>query len=425
MEMKKQPYPLTTVCKMQKIVDPTPDYQRPPAWSRKQKQLLMDTILRNYDIPKFYWRKVNRTDDVKYEVVDGQQRLRAIWEFAADEYALPKDADPIDGFKVAGLKHSQLPLEIGQKFDLYVLDVVVILDAVEDEQENEVRDMFLRLQNGTTLKAQEKRNAMTGAMRDFVKEIAGHPFFESCYFANSRYAFDHIAAQTVLIEMNGGPTNVRDADLSRMYKDKADFDRNGKVAKKVRRVFDFLKAAFPEKTPELVRYNVISLYVIASQLVENYVFQGLQPALAQWFIAFEQKRAANDELPVVDEFIELLGGDVQDAALIEYKRLTSQSTDTEESIRGRVELLEKRFFEACPNIEQTDPKRGFSHEQRLAIYRRDGGQCRLAIKCDGVKVGWDNWHADHITAHSKGGKTTVANGQLACVDCNLSKGAAA
>ncbi len=424
MEMKKQPFAIPTVCKMRNRIDSTPDYQRPPAWSRKQKQLLMDTILRSYDIPKFYWRKVNRTDGVQYEVVDGQQRLRAIWEFEADEYPLPKDTDPIDGYKVAGLKHSQLPIEIMQRFDEYSLDVVIIVDAVEDEQENEVRDMFLRLQNGTTLKAQEKRNAMTGAMRDFVKEIASHPFFESCYFANSRYAFDHIAAQTVLIELNGGPTNVRDADLSRMYKDKADFDRNGKVAKKVRRVFDFLKVAFPNKTPEMVRYNVISLYVIASQLIENYVWQGLQGPLAEWFIAFEGERAANDALSVLAEFDDILGGPTQDVALIEYKRLTSQSTDTEESIRGRVELLEKRFFEAHPTIEQTDPKRGFSHEQRLAIYRRDGGQCRLAIKCDGVKVGWDNWHADHIIAHSKGGKTTVANGQLACVDCNLAKGAA-
>ena len=42
--------------------------------------------------------------------------------------------------------------------------------------------MFLRLQNGTILKAQEKRNAMTGAMRDFVKSVAQHPFFEKCGF---------------------------------------------------------------------------------------------------------------------------------------------------------------------------------------------------------------------------------------------------
>src|SRR3546814_14242446 len=90
MKMKKHPFAIPTVCKMQNRIDPTPDYQRPPAWSRKQKQLLMDTILRNYDIPKFYWRKVNRADGVQYEVVDGQQRLRAIWEFEADEFPLPR-----------------------------------------------------------------------------------------------------------------------------------------------------------------------------------------------------------------------------------------------------------------------------------------------------------------------------------------------
>lgn len=418
MEMKKQPFAIPTVCKMKSRIDPTPDYQRPPAWSRKQKQLLMDTILRNYDIPKFYWRKVNRADGVQYEVVDGQQRLRAIWEFENDDFPLAKDTDPIGGCKVAGLKHSQLPIEIMQKFDEYSLDVIIIMDAIEDEQENEVRDMFLRLQNGTTLKAQEKRNAMTGKMRDFVRLTVGHPFFASCNFANSRYAFDHVAAQAILIEISGGPVNVRDADLNRMYAEHANFDPNGKVAKKVRRVFDFLKAAFPEKTPELARYNAISLYAIASRLIENYVWQGLPVPLAEWFIAFEQQRAASDHLSELfdDEAI-------KDASLIEYKRLTSQSTDTEESIRGRVELLARRFFEAYPTIEQTDPNRTFSHEQRLAIYRRDGGQCRVAVKCGGVKVGWDNWHADHIIAHSKGGKTTVANGQLACVDCNLSKGA--
>jgi hypothetical protein len=363
MDMKKTPYAIPTVCKMKDRIDPTPDYQRPPAWSRKQKQLLMDTILRSYDIPKFYWRKVSRNDGVQYEVVDGQQRLRAIWEFEADEYPLPKDADPIDGVKIAGLKHSQLPFEIMQKFDEYSLDVVVITDAVEDDQENEVRDMFLRLQNGTTLKAQEKRNAMTGAMRDFVKQIAQHPFFEHCHFSNSRFTFDHVAAQCILTELSGGPTNVRDADLNRMYQNKDDFDPNGATAKKVRRVFEFLLRAFPEKTPELERYNVINLYAIASNLIENFVWQDLHQPLADWFIAFEQSRAAEDALSEDD----------RDTALINYKRMTSYSTDAQESIRGRVELLNARFFAALPNIEPTDPQRGFSHAQRLAIFRRDRG----------------------------------------------------
>jgi hypothetical protein len=171
MKMNKKPYPISTLCAREKQIDPTPDYQRPPAWSRKQKQLLIDSILREYDIPKMYWRAVNRTDGVKFEVIDGQQRLRAIWEFRAGEYPLLKDADPIQGIACAGQRYDDLDMEISMIFDSYPVDVVIIDDAVENDFEDEVRDMFLRLQNGTTLKAQEKRNAMPGVMRDFVKEI--------------------------------------------------------------------------------------------------------------------------------------------------------------------------------------------------------------------------------------------------------------
>jgi Protein of unknown function DUF262/HNH endonuclease len=413
MEMNKKAWALPTVCKMQARIDPTPDYQRPPVWSRKQKQLLMDTILRNYDIPKFYWRSVKRSDGIQYEVIDGQQRLRAIWEFAADGYPLAKDIDPVKGFNVSGSVFSQLPPEVMEVFDTYSLDVVVVTDAQEDAQEDEVRDMFLRLQNGTTLKAQEKRNAMGGAMRDFVKDIASHTFFENCKFTNARFTYDHVASQCILIELKGGPANVKDSDLNKMYSENVSFDSKGNVAKKVKRTFDFLLQAFPEKTPELERYNAINLYCIASTLIDGYVWKDLAKTLANWFIAFETMRRANEEGPEED----------RDPSLIEYRRLTSQSTDAEESIKMRVEILERRFFLEYPNIEPIDPIRGFSYEQRLAIFRRDQAICTLRIKCEGAKVSWDNWHADHVLPHSKGGKTTVANGKLACPACNLSKGA--
>lgn len=373
----------------------------------------MDTILRNYDIPKFYWRSVKRADNVQYEVIDGQQRLRAIWEFSQGGYPLAKDIDPIKGFTVGGMRYSQLPDEVMEIFDTYSLDVVIVTDAQEVEHEEEVRDMFLRLQNGTTLKAQEKRNAMGGAMRDFVKSIAVHPLFERCKFSNARYTYDHIAAQTILIELEGGPTNVKDADLNRMYDEHSDFDAAGSKARKVKKTYDLLAEAFPEKTPELERYNVINLYCIASALIDGFVWKGLAKPLAEWFIAFETERRANEGKPEEE----------RDWSLTEYRRLTSQSTDAEESIRARLDVLERRFFLVYPNIEPIDPIRGFSHEQRLAIYRRDGGRCQLRLKCEGEKVGWDNWHADHKVPHSKGGKTTVANGILACPACNLSKGA--
>ena len=411
MRMNKRPLPLSTIWSWKSRIDPTPDYQRPPAWTRKQKQLLIDTILREYDIPKMYWRSVNRGDGIKFEVIDGQQRLRAIWEYRDDEFAVAQDAALIDGTSCAGLKCSDLDLELSTIFDTYPVDVVIVDEAVQNEQEDEVRDMFLRLQNGTTLKAQEKRNAMLGQMRDFVKEVAAHPFFPNCKFSNSRFTYDHIAAQIICLEIAGGPASVRDSDLNRMYSENTGFDPGGKLAKKVTRVLNYLQRAFPEKTPELERYSVITLYCAASTLIESYVHAETEELLNSWFIQFEMDRRANERM---DE-------DQRDLALVEYRRMTSQSTDSEESIRGRLEFIEKRFFLDCPNIEPIDSIRIFTPEQRLAIYRRDEGRCQIKTNCSGEKLAWGEWHADHIIAHSNGGKTVVSNGQVGCPVCNLAK----
>src|SRR5262249_19030243 len=162
------------------------------------------TVLRGYDIPKLYWRKISKSPE-KYEVVDGQQRLRTIFEFQNSEFSLAKDADDIDGAKVAKMGYNDLPEDLRLRFDNFDLDVIVLSDTSEDE----VREMFLRLQNGTTLKAQEKRNAMPGQMRTFVKDLAQHPFFSMCGFANTRFTHDLVAAQMTAIELNGGPCHIR------------------------------------------------------------------------------------------------------------------------------------------------------------------------------------------------------------------------
>ena len=56
MELKKDNWPLMTVYGIKDRVNTNPDFQRPAVWGLAQKQLLIDTILRGYDIPKFYWR---------------------------------------------------------------------------------------------------------------------------------------------------------------------------------------------------------------------------------------------------------------------------------------------------------------------------------------------------------------------------------
>ena len=48
------------------------NYQREPdVWSSTDKQYLIDTVLKDLDIPKFYLRKLG---EKKYEIVDGESK---------------------------------------------------------------------------------------------------------------------------------------------------------------------------------------------------------------------------------------------------------------------------------------------------------------------------------------------------------------
>lgn len=59
-------------------LDLKPSYQRNEVWSRKDQESLIDTILFGFPIPNFFFFKKG---DGSIEMVDGQQRARAIYNF--------------------------------------------------------------------------------------------------------------------------------------------------------------------------------------------------------------------------------------------------------------------------------------------------------------------------------------------------------
>lgn len=54
---------------------------------------------------------------------------------------------------------------------------------------------------------------------------------------------------------------------------------------------------------------------------------------------------------------------------------------------------------------------------RELLMWRDFGRC---VYC-GRSVKDENWHADHITAYSRGGRSHVDNLAVSCAPCNMSK----
>src|SRR2546422_1454877 len=66
-----------------------PDWQRQEVWNREKKQRLIDSILRGWKLPKFYF--IEGVGE-NYLVEDGQQRLNAIWEFFSNELPLSAES---------------------------------------------------------------------------------------------------------------------------------------------------------------------------------------------------------------------------------------------------------------------------------------------------------------------------------------------
>ncbi len=396
----KKNWSLSSINTMRSRIDTSPDYQRPYVWGLAQKQLLIDTILREYDVPKLYLHQKN---DKEYEVIDGQQRIRTIWDFYDDKFAISNSAEPIDGHEIAGLRFSELDTDTQMLINGYDLDFAIISNCSEDE----IREMFLRLQNGTTLKAQEIRNAMPGNMRNFVKEVATHDFFSKVDFDDRRFSHDHVAAQLCLLTINGKICNIKDRDLNKMYKENEDFNSDSDAAKRVKKTLNYMNQMFESNAPELKRYNVVSLFALIQELSENYAIKDRNKEIANWFIDFEKRRAL-DKLKDTEE---------QDPALIAYHEKTSHSTDGAESLQYRHNMLKEDLMEHVEHMPMKDPKRAFDEIQKQVIYRRDKGICQIC----GKQCEWNAWEADHIKPWDKGGQTEIENGQVLCPICNSRK----
>jgi uncharacterized protein with ParB-like and HNH nuclease domain len=120
MERSVEQRTIRSFCRRKPTINVRPDYQRGAVWSTAQKQLLIDSVLHNLDIPKIYLREADGSP-YKEEVVDGQQRLLAIWGFYENEYPLSKDSDPVGGKNIAGVKFQELDEDMKDSFESYEL----------------------------------------------------------------------------------------------------------------------------------------------------------------------------------------------------------------------------------------------------------------------------------------------------------------
>jgi hypothetical protein len=432
------------------------DYQRESAWDLNQKKLLIDSIFRGYDIPKFYlWKidlktintqnsypdgdtkdryrtmlqqKVIQNNDPNpyiFEAVDGQQRLRTILEFMGK--------NPPNQFVYRGIWNtpfttlSDTPMAMGREYallnpqqQLFFESKSLSIVILEDTIISEVRDMFLRLQNGTPLNAQQKRDAIGSNIGKVARDIAKQKFLSnSVNFDN--FASDHIrlSSQMLNLEVSGGIESCTSKNLDKLYKR---FPSNVVVPQdiitKTKKTNEILGDIFQKKCPNINRSFALSLYWLISKITDIYIINKAD------YITIHDNfvKLDTDRLLAAQRDYTAPGDDIFE----ELSESMSRSTDGKEGIETRHEIIGQYLFQnvSLSPLPNLDPNRNFSDEEKLIIYFRDHGQCQLA--CNGNICGkhleFNESVVDHIIPHSLQGITEISNGRLAHKLCNISRG---
>lgn len=176
-----------------------PDFQRGEVWSYGKKQILIDSILRGWHIPPIH--VIEALESGRQEVLDGQQRLVAIRDFANGKVRIDGRAEPFDEEinRLDKLNYSDLPDFYRRRFDQFTIRVIRITGFKPAEP----AELFFRLNQPVGLTTAEKRNAFFGETRNQIREVVSE--MESVGlgkgvigFSNSRMAYDDVLARVAM-----------------------------------------------------------------------------------------------------------------------------------------------------------------------------------------------------------------------------------
>jgi hypothetical protein len=156
-----------------------PEYQRRHRWAAGTSSRLIESLILNIPIPVIFLSQdvdVDEETDAdvsRYTVIDGQQRLTAIYDFLNNELEL-EGLDTLT--ELNGLRYKQLPPFLVRRLEERTIKCLRIDSTVDDQVKF---DIFERLNTGSVrLESQELRNATArGPFNDLIKDLAKNEDF--------------------------------------------------------------------------------------------------------------------------------------------------------------------------------------------------------------------------------------------------------
>ena len=172
-------YDLETIVKKidKGIIKLDPEYQRKYRWTDGVSSRLIESLILNIPIPIIYISQDvdvdAETDEARYSVIDGQQRLTAIYKFMNSQYKL---IDMSILTVLNGYSYDDLPPFLVRRLEERTIKCLRIDSTVDPQVKY---DIFERLNSGSVkLTNQELRNAVyRGEFNETLKELSKYPEF--------------------------------------------------------------------------------------------------------------------------------------------------------------------------------------------------------------------------------------------------------
>lgn len=323
-------------------IDFDPDFQRTSrVWKDRDKAFLIDSILNGFDIPKIYIADFTihnipalNARAKRYAIIDGKQRLTAIFAFLNDRLPLQKtfvlESHPT--LKLGNLRFSDLKKQqpqIARIIEKYILDVKVI----ETDDRKKINDVFLRLNSASkALNGAEIRNAMIGQAVEAIRNLGKHRFFvRRIRFATDRSQERNASAKILALEYEGGPAETKKKNLDRFV---ATVGQNGgsRFNRTLRRVttnLNMLYGLFRDNDPLLSTQGHLPLYYMFITRLKRPADRAV---VRDFLESFERQRVRNRNRTT----------DRGDRALDTYD-LTSRSTNDKISFETRLRIIRAKF----------------------------------------------------------------------------------
>lgn len=322
-------------------IDLDADYQREKIWSREDQELLLDSIVKNIDIPKIYLARVENNDNFDYECIDGKQRMATLSNFFKPEGA----GDNPLRIRIAGEQYSYKRLkqdlpQIATKIEDYELSFV-IYPEIDDEEF--IREIFRRLQLGIRLNSGELLKTYMGTIRDFVYKEMGKdtPFLRHTSLSEKRFSRQFTLAQICINSFKRNETGefvrARYDDLAEFFKEQYKLDVMDENLVRIRKVLKVMDKSFGEKASAISsRAVAVSAFLYVERLYSEKKSR-LVLRFPEFYVALLDEVKRN--LKLLSDFEKPTNARI----LEEFQKYISQASVEPYAIQRRDLFLDKAF----------------------------------------------------------------------------------